>query len=136
MVVRSRFAGNIFGQEASQSQSQSGGNKTFRQLNPKKFGKVMKCHNCQAVTHLAKDCPEANVTLIGEHEDIQELLKMNASVEQEGDKDYVLMFTNQSHVGLRTILGKMSDGLTVMTFHNFSKLLRIQLSECLVSSTL
>ena len=44
MVVRSRYAGNIFGQEASQSQSQNGANKTFRQLNPKKFGKVMKCH--------------------------------------------------------------------------------------------
>ena len=89
-VVKSRFAGNIFGQEAPQGQSHQNSNKNFRQLNPKKFGKVMKCHNCQAVTHLAKDCPEANVTLIGEHEDIQELMQLNANSGQEPEEqDYV-----------------------------------------------
>ena len=89
-IVKSRFAGNIYGQEASQSQGHQNGNKSFRQLNPKKFGKVLKCHNCQAVTHLANKCPEANITLIGEQEDIQQLMELNARQEMEDEeKDYV-----------------------------------------------
>ena len=60
--VESKMQGNIFGQDQP---------KTFRKLNPKKFGKILKCHNCQAITHLANECPESNITLIGESEDLE-----------------------------------------------------------------
>ena len=81
--VESKFEGNIFGQ---------GKPKTFRKLNPKKFGKILKCHNCQAITHLANECPESNVTLIGESEDLDLIMGMNTEDDHEqedGQDDYV-----------------------------------------------
>ena len=79
--VESKHEGNIFGKNQP---------KTFRKLNPKKFGKILKCHNCQAITHLANECPEANVTLIGESEDLDIIMAMNQEKkEDEEDDDYV-----------------------------------------------
>ena len=80
--VKSRHAGNIFGQPPQ--------NKTFRKLNPKKFGKHLACHNCQAITHLANECPEANITLIGETEDLIQLMEFNRIDDPASEnKDYV-----------------------------------------------
>ena len=81
LSVQSKYSGNIYGQPQP---------KQFRKLNPKKFGKILKCHNCQAVTHLAGECPEANVTLLGEMEDIDTILKMAEEEEHDdGEEDYV-----------------------------------------------
>ena len=71
-------SGNIFGNPTPQQ---------FRKLNPKKYGKILKCHNCQAVTHLANECPEANMTLIGEPEDLEDLMKMNLGGEEKKDEE-------------------------------------------------
>ena len=94
--VSSRNSGNIFGNPKPLQ---------FRKLNPKKFGKVLKCHNCQAVTHLANECPEANVTLIGEPEDLEDLMKMNIGEDDDGEND-----DEDDYVGdiAKRIAGKVS----------------------------
>ena len=73
--------------------NKSSQNKTFRKLNPKKFGKVMTCHNCGAMTHFEKECPEKDVTFIGDLSlqdyitDDDEQISVEKFSEQLDDKD-------------------------------------------------
>ena len=87
-IVTSKYAGNVFGQSSQNDGSQQ---KQFRRLNPKQNGNLRRCFNCQAVTHFARDCPEANINLVGEEQDIECLMQMQLEQQQleDTDSDYV-----------------------------------------------
>ena len=43
--------------------------RSHRKINPTQNGKILGCFNCGAMTHLVKNCPEKNLTLVCENED-------------------------------------------------------------------